>query len=188
MKNKNGFTLIELMIMTVAAVSLTVFTLPKVMEVLDKSKDELYKTQVTMIEKAAKNYYVKNTDELPSDNKDARFLTIKDLVSNNFLESADIHDPRTDEIMNGCIIIKPKGKDYSYEYVEKDCSDASNEYSPTIKIDSKKTVEVEVGSEFTFPEATAKDVLGEEIEVSGPYIDDKLITSLDTDKLNSENY
>ena len=186
MKNKNGFTLIELMIMTVAAVALTVFTLPKVMNVLDKSKDELYETQVTMIEKAAKNYYVKNTNELPTDDKDARFLSIKDLVSSNFLESADIHDPRTDEIMGGCVITKPNGKDYSYEYVEKDCSNASNEYAPTIKINSKKAVKVEVGSEFTFPEATAKDVLGKEIEVSGPYVNDKLITSLDTDKLNSE--
>ena len=53
--NKKGFTLVELMVMTVAAVMLTVYTIPKVLDVLDTSKDELYKTQVSILEKSAKD-------------------------------------------------------------------------------------------------------------------------------------
>ena len=83
--NKKGFTLVELMVMTVAAVMLTVYTIPKVLDVLDTSKDELYKTQVSILEKSAKDYYLKHTEELPEDEKDARFLTIDDLAKENMI-------------------------------------------------------------------------------------------------------
>src|SRR5699024_9071943 len=106
--NKKGFTLVELMVMTVAAVMLTVYTIPKVLDVLDTSKDELYKTQVSILEKSAKDYYLKHTEELPEDEKDARFLTIDDLAKENMIESSEMIDPRNDEIMNGCIVTKPK--------------------------------------------------------------------------------
>ena len=106
MNNNRGFTLIELMVMTVAAVMLTVYTIPKVLDVLDTSKDELYKTQVDIVEKSAKDYFLKHIDELPENEKDARFISIETLAQENILESSDMVDPRTDTPMNGCVFVK----------------------------------------------------------------------------------
>lgn len=184
--NKKGFTLVELMVMTVAAVMLTVYTIPKVLDVLDTSKDELYKTQVSILEKSAKDYYLKHTEELPEDEKDARFLTIDDLAKENMIESSEMIDPRNDEIMNGCIVTKPKGKDYSYTYTEESCSIVNQEYAPKITFKGKVKKKIEVGSDYEFVEAGAKDILGEELSVSGPYLEGKLLTELDTDKVGKK--
>ena len=184
--NKKGFTLVELMVMTVAAVMLTVYTIPKVLDVLDTSKDELYKTQVSILEKSAKDYYLKHTEELPEDEKDARFLTIDDLAKENMIESSEMIDPRNDEIMNGCIVTKPKGKDYSYTYTEESCSIVNQEYAPKITFKGKVKKKIEVGSDYEFVEAQAQDILGEELSVSGPYLGGKLLTELDTDKVGKK--
>ena len=184
--NKKGFTLVELMVMTVAAVMLTVYTIPKVLDVLDTSKDELYKTQVSILEKSAKDYYLKHTEELPEDEKDARFLTIDDLAKENIIESSEMIDPRNDEVMNGCIVTKPKGKDYSYTYTEESCSIVNQEYAPKITFKGKVKKKIEVGSDYEFVEAQAQDILGEELSVSGPYLEGKLLTELDTDKVGKK--
>lgn len=184
--NKKGFTLVELMVMTVAAVMLTVYTIPKVLDVLDTSKDELYKTQVSILEKSAKDYYLKHTEELPEDEKDARFLTSDDLAKENMIESSEMIDPRNDEIMNGCIVTKPKGKDYSYTYTEESCSIVNQEYAPKITFKGKVKKKIEVGSDYEFVEAGAKDILGEELSVSGPYLEGKLLTELDTNKVGKK--
>ncbi len=179
MKKNQGFTLIEVMVMTVLAILLTLYTLPKILRLLDTSKDELYKNQVRTIEKAAKDYYLKEIDELPTEKKDARFLTIKELVDHHDLDTEEILDPRTNERMNGCVMVKPAGKDYQYTYVEKTCNEVASSYLPKIKMKNLEQT-VEVNGTYTFPKVTAKDILGEEISVVGPYVNGKLITKLDT--------
>lgn len=179
MKKNQGFTLIEVMIMTVLAILLTIYTLPKILQLLDTSKDELYKTQVKMIEKAAKDYYVKEINDLPTQKKDARFLTIKDLVDHHDLDTKEILDPRTNKQMNGCVIVKTSGKNYQYTYVEETCNQAASSYLPKIKIEKVKQT-VEVNETYSFPKATAKDILGEDLPVVGPYVHGELMTKLDT--------
>lgn len=184
MKNNQGFTLVEVLIVTVVAVLLSLYTIPKITSLLDTSKDKLYEAQVHVLEKAAQDYFVTNIEELPQTKKDARFLTIDMLVKQHLIESNEVLDPRTDEQMNGCIIIKSNGKDYSYTYNE-DCNKVTKDYIPVIKVkDFSKTVEV--NEEYIFPKVTATDVLGEEVNVKGPYINNKLITSLDTTNIGKE--
>ena len=186
MNNNRGFTLIELMVMTVAAVMLTVYTIPKILDVLDTSKDELYKTQVDIVEKSAKDYFLKHIDELPENEKDARFISIETLAKENILESSDMVDPRTDKPMNGCVIVKTKGKDYSYTYTDEVCSKANQKYAPKITFKGSVKKDIEVGSEYEFVDATAKDVLGKKLPVTGPYLNDELLTQLDTSKVGQE--
>lgn len=186
MKQENGFTLIELMVVTVLAVMLTLYMIPRVMDLLDTSKDELYKAQIQTIEKAAKDYFLTESDYLPTDKKDARFLSIDMLFKHHHLETNEIIDPRTEKKMKGCVLVKPNGKDYSYTYEEETCQQLSKDYSPTLKVKGKNIYQIEVNSVYSFPEVTAKDILGEKITVTGPYMKGKLITNLDTTKLGKE--
>lgn len=186
MREKNGFTLVEVLFFTVLAVLLTLYTLPKVIDLLDTSKKELYQTQIKTLEKGTRDYYIKNDHELPTDEKDARFMTISKLFKNQFIDSDEVIDPRNGKRMNGCVVVTPAGKEYHYNYTEDTCDKSASKYVPKIKVDGKKTRSIEINEEFEFPKVTAKDVLGEELNVTGPYLNNELITTLDTSKLNDE--
>ena len=90
MKNKKGFTLIELLCVIAILAVVTTIASASVVNLSNKSKNNLYCAKLEMIESAAKGYAINHEYEL---NKSASFyegykslkITVNDLVENGNL-------------------------------------------------------------------------------------------------------
>ena len=120
MKNKKGFTLAELLGVLAILAVITVITVPLVNNYIKSSKEKAYDAQIKTIENAAKEWFVVNSTSAEFEN-DTYFLKINDLKQSEYLSSDDIINPKTNEIIEGCVkILNDEGR-YTYEY-SKTCS------------------------------------------------------------------
>ncbi len=116
MKQK-AFTLIELIavIAILALIALIVF--PAINSLLKSSKDNAYESQKAIIVKAAKEYYLENTNELPNQTENATTsIKISDLLSEGFISEDNAIDPRTNKEMKGEVVVTYKSNQYIYEF------------------------------------------------------------------------
>ena len=121
-KIKNGFTLIEIIgiIILLGVIGLLVY--PTIMRIIGDSKEDLYKKNVSEIERLAANWASLNESKLPTMDEMGYYIKIEVLKNEGFIEE-DIINPKTEEPMLGCVGItydKPKDK-YTYKYYD-DCS------------------------------------------------------------------
>lgn len=119
MKNKKGFTLVELIgvITLLALIALVVY--PAITTVIKNTKEKAYKDQIEVLIKAAKQWGVENADELPDGEGGMYSLSISTLLSEGYLTNDDVIDPRnTETTLTGTIIIKNASNQYNYMYAE----------------------------------------------------------------------
>ena len=124
---KRGFTLVELMavIIILAVISLIVF--PTMVKTISKAKEDLYQNQIETLEKASKDWSVKNTDKLPEeDNSDMCYIKIGTLSLEGFIENKEVENPETGEPMTGCVLVRYNTTYNQYEFTynedENSCS------------------------------------------------------------------
>lgn len=86
MKNKNGYTIIELIILIVVLGIATFITINRVSYALSDDKSEVYKMQVKLIETQAQVYGNTIKEELKNEGKT---ITVNTLVAENYLEADD---------------------------------------------------------------------------------------------------
>lgn len=119
---KKGFTLIELLCVIVIIAIISLITFPRVTKYINNAREELYVTQVKNIEKQGEKWALNNMDYLDKYHINDTFVTLNLLKETKYLEKDDILNPKTKEVMNGCILISYKDNKYSYKYIEEDCS------------------------------------------------------------------
>lgn len=128
MKQK-GFTLIELLavIIILGIISLIVF--PSINSTIKKQRAKLYDRQVVTIEQSAESWAAVNTNRLPNEGDNTLYVPLDTLVSNGFLKNDDIKDPRSGNVMYGCVGISYDidNKQYTYEYINSSADDYNNE-------------------------------------------------------------
>ena len=124
---KRGFTLVELMavIIILAVISLIVF--PTMVKTISKAKEDLYQNQIETLEKASKDWSVKNTEKLPEeDNSDMCYIKIGTLSLEGFIENKEVENPETGEPMTGCVLVRYNTTYNQYEFTynedENSCS------------------------------------------------------------------
>ncbi|MDD2434906.1 MAG: prepilin-type N-terminal cleavage/methylation domain-containing protein [Bacilli bacterium] len=121
---KKGFTLIELLGVIVLLGVIGLIVIPSVTNLIKDSKQKLYDSQVSMIEKKAKEWAVKNINQLSQ--TENIYLSVDDLIKNGYIEQSELFDPRDSKNkMNGCIVIEydaAKNK-YQYTYNDEICED-----------------------------------------------------------------
>lgn len=126
---KKGFTLVELLcvIIIIAVISLVVF--PLVTSYINRSKDELYEVQVKDIEDSAKKWALDNLDKLDKYHVNDVYVTLEYIKFKGYLEKDEILNPKTKEVMDGCILVKydESSKQYDYIYDEIDCTSESTD-------------------------------------------------------------
>ena len=111
-KNKQGFTLVELMAVIAVLAIIALIAYPIVTGTISGSKDKLSDEQKRTLEEAAKLYTIKNAPQF------CECVSVKTLQSSGYLEEGDIKDPKTGGTLNGCVAIKwiEDKKQYSYTY------------------------------------------------------------------------
>ena len=117
--NKKGFTLVELMAIIIVLGIISLIVIPTVNDTLTKQKEKLYEKQVDTIEKAAESWASANTDKLPEEDESI-CVELSELISSGFIQNGDIKDPRSNELMDGCVNITygSSYNQYVYEYVD----------------------------------------------------------------------
>ena len=120
--NKKGFTLIEILAVIVVLGLLVVIIVPTVKNLLGDSEDALHDEQINMVINATKKYMVEHSELLPEGN-DNTALYIDDLVDGGVIDKDKVIDPKTNEEMNGCVVINYNDSFNQYDYnYRDDCS------------------------------------------------------------------
>lgn len=114
--NKKGFTLIELIgvVTLLSIIALVVY--PAVTTVIKNSKESAYQDQIEIVIKAAKQWGIDHSDELP-DEGNVLSLSMDTLLNGGYITNDDIIDPReTGTNLSGTIVIRYASNQYLYEY------------------------------------------------------------------------
>lgn len=122
MKNKKGFTIIELMGTIVILALISAIVIPSVLSIIRRIKNDAYTDQVGYIIKAAEKWSVNNTDSF-SETRNF-YLSVDELIAGGYLEKDKLIDPRDNvTLMSGCITIEFKSEynQYSYDYSDESC-------------------------------------------------------------------
>ena len=114
MKNKKGFTLIELIAIIAILGIMVVIVLPQMGNSIESRKQTQYDNLITTVKSAAKVYY--------SNNQSATMVSVATLISENYVSSG-MKNPISGNSINGCITITQDLDGYNvYTYYE-DCND-----------------------------------------------------------------
>lgn len=121
MKDRKGFTLVELLaVLTILAI-VAVITVPLVGTYITNSREKAYEVELQTLENAAKNWIAKYSARATWDENGNFYLPIETLQKSEFLEDKVIVDPRDPEesVIDGCIKISrnPTNKyELTYKY------------------------------------------------------------------------
>lgn len=110
--NKKGFTLIELLAVIVILSLLVLLASTSVTKLVKESKEDLYDTQMNLIESAAKTWGAENIDKLPSSGK-CIYIYLSDLKASGLIDS-EITNPKTNERLSDTLAIKITAKTGKY--------------------------------------------------------------------------
>lgn len=119
MREKNGFTLLELMAVIVVLALLTLIIYPPIDSALIKSRNQSYETQISEIEEGAKNWAADHVTELPDEDNSIK-VTIKTLEDGGYI-AEDLIDPRYNKPLdkNKAVIITNVGNQYQYKFEDR---------------------------------------------------------------------
>ncbi len=171
MLNNKGFSFVEMLTVTIILCLIAIAAFPVIISLTDSSNEQIYNTNVDAIEKAAMTYATVHATELQDSKDDARFISLDDLEKLEFIKNADIVDPRTEEAMNGCVIIYLNDDNqYKTKYYEEDCNTTGSDYAPTIEVlkDSDSSYEVNSNIDYELPILSATTILEENIQIPKP--------------------
>lgn len=111
---KNGFTLPEVLgVITVLAL-LALLIAPIITKVIKDNKQRLYNIQIKEIEKAAKDYALKNTDVLPEDGS-STIITLEEIKKGGYIQK-DVRNPITKELFSDELKIEITNHYNQYTY------------------------------------------------------------------------
>lgn len=119
--NKKGFTLVELLaVIVILAVILTI-AVPNMFKIINKSKEDTYNNQVTMIIDAAKKYVV--TEEVTVAVSPGTCINLSAIVTAGYLEKTP-KNPKTGVDMAGSVTAIKDGTtgNYTYTYSDTACT------------------------------------------------------------------
>ncbi len=120
MKNKNGFTLVELLGVLIVLAIVGVIAVPTVNNLVKGSKNKARSTQIKTIEAAAKSWASENPKLLNEDT--AYFLPTQTLVDENYIDDVTLVDPKdSTKNLNQCVRIYYDSNYNSYTYTYSNC-------------------------------------------------------------------
>jgi len=117
MSNKKGFTLAELLGVLAILAIISLITVPLVNKYIANSRQKAYNAELTTLERAAQQWFTKNSASVVWDEYGNYALNLDDLKQSEFLSDEAIYNPlKPDEEIIGCIMINNDNGNYSYSY------------------------------------------------------------------------
>lgn len=190
MKHTNkAFTLAELLGVIIILGLLSLLIVPTVNKTLGRNKEDLYQVQIHNIEKATKDYALKNMDLLPESEGEFITITLGDLKKGGFIQN-EVRNPITKELFPNDMEIKITflSNDYVYEVQEDTGTKGNNELpngstlnDPMITLIGDKLMAVNLNGTFDDPGAKAKTKGNQDITYTTEISKDgTIVSSIDT--------
>src|SRR5574344_950812 len=119
MKNKRGFTLVELLGVIVILAVIAAITIPTVTGIIKKNKEKAYNATVATIIDASKKWSSDNSS-MVSDTGDS-YVKL-DTLTEGYIDQDELINPITNNTMDGCVKISHSDtyNQYEYSYETKD--------------------------------------------------------------------
>jgi len=156
--NNKGFTLIEVLTVTIILGVIAIITIPIIDKVIKDSNQRTYQLQVDTIKNAAKSWSTNNPEHLPAETGDTTTVELRTLKQTGYIDMKIIN-PLTNEFFydNTYVIITKRYNNYTYEVIVSDTPDANDQvYSesyelvPTISLNNVlPTTTISRGSSYT---------------------------------------
>jgi prepilin-type N-terminal cleavage/methylation domain-containing protein len=180
---KAAFTLIELMAVVIILGIITTITVTSINYIISESKNRLYQEQIKRLELGVRKWALENTNVLPEGTGIA-FFDVSRLKSEGIIDAETVVDPRNDDELKGCMVIRYDSnfEQYDYIYEDKNCKDVEGTYLPIITVTDGSSQHAEVCSPFDFPTVSSVTYDGKPIETFGPIIkkEGTVVTSINT--------
>ena len=109
--NKKGFTLIELLAVIVILAIIMVIAVPQILNVIDKSRESAWESNVKMIEDAIETNETLITNNMASGNTTVSIFSTEGCTSANIKKMADIDEKATTIAEKGKFTAEVKGTD-----------------------------------------------------------------------------
>ena len=173
MKNKKGFTLVELLgVITILGI-LALIAMPTIDAIMTKNREKVYNTQIETIKNGLKTWGDGNALALPENNGEYLMINLGILKKAGFVDE-DIKDPTTDACFSNdaVLTITKVGSGYSY-YVDEeslkggtndDCEAPLDDYYLLLKGDN--TIELDFYESYVEPGYSVIDSTGKILNVS----------------------
>ena len=197
MKNKKGFTLVELLgVITILGI-LALIAMPTIDAIMTKNREKVYNTQIETIKNGLKTWGDGNALALPENSGEYLMINLGILKKAGFVDE-DIKDPTTDACFSNdaVLTITKVGSGYSYHVDEEslkggtsdDCEAPLDDYFLLLK--GSKNIELDFYESYVEPGYTVVDSTGKMLNVSATItIKDKygnVVSSIDNTS-NVEN-
>lgn len=168
--NDKGFTLIEILGVIAVIAILLAIAVPTMGGIIKNYRNDAYNAQVKLLEKEVESWSANNLATLPTTADEMIFLTIEELINGGYIDNETVRDPRSNGILNGCVMVRldTATSQYEYKYNDMDCSVLAEEYKPTYTVSGN--TEVEVNTTYTLPVVTAVSASGVDLTVTEPVI------------------
>ena len=173
MKNKKGFTLVELLgVITILGI-LALIAMPTIDAITTKNREKVYNTQIETIKNGLKTWGDGNALSLPENSGEYLMINLGILKKAGFVDE-DIKDPTTDACFSNdaVLTITKVGSGYSYHVDEEslkggtsdDCEAPLDDYFLLLKGESN--IEIDFYESYVEPGYTVVDSTGKIINVS----------------------
>ena len=182
MKNKKGFTLVELIGVLILIGLIALIAIPSVDYIIKKTKDNAYERTKDTLKDGLRNWVTDNKELIYEDGEEI-ILTLADLKEQGYVEY-EIKNPKTGTCLANTVQfkitrVKDTEKDtYEYTFLDeelidgnlKDCEAVSKTPSIYLLGDNPQKLEITNDSTLTYasfdPGATAKSSAGEDMSSS----------------------
>lgn len=198
MKNKKGFTLVELLGAITILGILALIAMPTIDAIITKNREKVYNTQIETIKNGLKTWGDGNALALPENSGEYLMINLGILKKAGFVDE-DIKDPTTDACFSNdaVLTITKVGSGYSYHVDEEslkggtndDCEAPLDEYFILLKGD--KSIELDFYESYVEPGYSVVDSTGKMLNVSATITikdkDGNVVSSIDntSDVLNT---
>ena len=191
MKNKKGFTLVELLgVITILGI-LALIAMPTIDVIMTKNREKVYNTQIETIKNGLKTWGDGNALALPENSGEYLMINLGILKKAGFVDE-DIKDPTTDACFSNdaVLTITKVGSGYSYHVDEEslkggtsdDCEAPLDDYFILLK--GSKNIELDFYESYVEPGYTVVDSTGKMLNVSATITikdkDGNVVSSIDS--------
>jgi prepilin-type N-terminal cleavage/methylation domain-containing protein len=162
-RNKNGFTLVELLAVIVIIGIISLIAVPVITKLIEDSGDKVFKSNEKLLVEAAQNYYKVNSNELPGETSITKTITLETLIKNGFTK--EIKSPSDETILCDGYVVVEKTSDSIFKYTSYlNCGNKfiSDQYVdqqtiPVITLLGSSPINIKQGDTYVDAGATALD-------------------------------
>lgn len=147
---KKGFTLIEVLGSLAVVGILILIIYPVIDNSLKESKEKIYDAQINQIKKAASDWALKNSSDLPTEENQSINITLGALKQGGYIEKTIVNPLNEKEFPNDMFIkIKRFKNNYTYQVMDDESNyDDKNEYQANVILIGDKTTSIDINSTF----------------------------------------